>query len=158
MTEGQVEAVWGLSHASAFLNFDSQLLMRDSTQQCSKSIPKAHLLKHIFATLEQGYYKWYRLFRFGLVRSYGLLSEPDLACSAFDEMQRLQIWQPTHVKIANALLNAVHADATTTYARYMHICSMPWAQCVTQQADVVEHKVAPHVKCMSHCHGIICAS
>ncbi|KAA6424792.1 MAG: hypothetical protein FRX49_04966 [Trebouxia sp. A1-2] len=55
---------------------------------------------------------------FGLVRSYGLLSEPDLACSAFDEMQRLQIWQPTHVKTANALLNAVHADASTTYARF----------------------------------------
>ncbi len=87
--------------------------------------------------LEQGCYKWWHLFRFGLVRSYGLLSEPDLACSAFDEMQRLQIWQPTHVKTANALINAVHADATTTYARYMHICSMPWGQSIAQQADVV---------------------
>ncbi len=107
--------------------------------------------------LEHGYYKRCHLFRFGLVRSYGLLSEPDLACSAFDEMQRLQIWQPSHVKTANALLNAVHADATTTYARYMHTCSMPWARCFTQQADVVKHRIAPRMKHSSHCHGIICA-
>jgi len=99
-----------------------------------------------------------RLFRFGLVRSYGLLSEPGLACSAFDEMQRLQIWQPADVKTANALLNAVHADATTTYTRYIHICSMPWGQSITQQADVVKHRIAPDVKCSSHCHGIICAT
>jgi len=58
--------------------------------------------------LEHGYYKCCHLFRFGLVRSYGLLSEPDLASSAFDEMQRLQIWQPSHVKTANALLNALY--------------------------------------------------
>lgn len=58
---------------------------------------------------------------FGLVRSYGLLSEPGLACTAFDDMQQLQIWQPANVKTANALLNAVHADATTTYARFARL-------------------------------------
>ena len=63
------------------------------------------------------------LHRFGLVRSYGLVSQPGLACTAFDEMQRLGVWQPNDVKTANALLNAVHADATTTYERYMHVCS-----------------------------------
>lgn len=64
------------------------------------------------------------LHRFGLVRSYGLVSQPGLACAAFDEMRRLGVWQPNDVKTANALLNAVHADATTTYERYMHVCRL----------------------------------
>lgn len=58
------------------------------------------------------------LLRFGLIRSYGILEWPDLAAAAFDDMRRLGVWQPSDVKTANALLNALHADADKTYERY----------------------------------------
>ena len=58
------------------------------------------------------------LLRFGLIRSYGLLGWPDLAAAAFDDMRRLGVWQPSDVKTANVLLNALHADARKTYERY----------------------------------------
>ena len=55
--------------------------------------------------------------RFCLIRSYGILEWPDLAAAAFDDMRRLGAWQPSDVKTANALLNALHADAHKTYER-----------------------------------------
>lgn len=57
------------------------------------------------------------LLRFCLIRSYGSLRQPDLAAAAFDEMWRLGIWQPSDVRTANALLNALHADACKVFER-----------------------------------------
>ena len=56
--------------------------------------------------------------RFGLVYSYGLLSRPDLAIAAFDEMQALGVWRPSDKKTANALLNAILSDADQMFDRY----------------------------------------
>ena len=61
------------------------------------------------------------LLRFCLIRSYGLLGWPDLAAAAFDDMWRLGVWQPSDVKTANALLNALHGDACKTYERYCRL-------------------------------------
>lgn len=59
--------------------------------------------------------------RFCLIRSYGLLGQPDLAAAAFDDMWRLGVWHPSNVKTANALLNALHGDARKTYERYFRL-------------------------------------
>ena len=53
-----------------------------------------------------------------LIRVYGLMGQLQKAAAAFDEMQRLGFWQPSDVRTANALLNALHTDATETYKRY----------------------------------------
>ena len=58
------------------------------------------------------------LFRFMLIRAFGLMGQLQKAAAAFDEMQRLGFWQPNDVRTANALLNALHTDATETYKRY----------------------------------------
>lgn len=55
---------------------------------------------------------------FGLVYSYGLLSRPDLAIAAFDEMQALGVWRPNDKKTANALLNAILSDANQMFDRF----------------------------------------
>ena len=59
--------------------------------------------------------------RFGLVYSYGLLSQPGLAIAAFDEMQALGVWRPNDKKTANALLNTILSDADKMFERYTRL-------------------------------------
>lgn len=49
-------------------------------------------------------------------------------------MRRLGVWQPSNVKTANALLNALHGDARKTYQRYSSLLVL-----LTWHSDLASH-------------------